>query len=213
MLMRSDPFRELDRLTQQVFGNTTGTWSRPATMPMDAYRAGDEFVVAFDLLGGAPEAIELDVERNVLTVKAERARPRQVTTSSCRSPSGPTARTPGNCSSATPSTPITSRPTVLRRRTVRRVALRRCRLATARVRALPPTSPHRERGSDALVHSVENRSGQWQAAAGRNASPGSHCCCSPSLLPTVPEARERSPPAKVLPRFRVSNRLRLADLR
>src|SRR5690349_13459908 len=73
MLMRTDPFRELDRLTQQVFGNAAaGTWSRPTAMPMDAYRSGDEFVVAFDLPGVAPEAIELDVERNVLTVKAER---------------------------------------------------------------------------------------------------------------------------------------------
>lgn len=68
MLMRTDPFRELDRLTQQIFG----TWSRPTAMPMDAYRSGDEFVVAFDLPGVDPEAIELDVERNVLTVKAER---------------------------------------------------------------------------------------------------------------------------------------------
>jgi HSP20 family protein len=72
MLMRTDPFRELDRLTQQVFGNTAGTWSRPTAMPMDAYRAGDQFVVAFDLPGVDPDAIELDVERNVLTVKAER---------------------------------------------------------------------------------------------------------------------------------------------
>jgi HSP20 family protein len=72
MLMRTDPFRELDRLTQQVFGNTPGTWSRPTVMPMDAYRSGDEFVVVFDLPGVSPDAIELDVERNVLTVKAER---------------------------------------------------------------------------------------------------------------------------------------------
>ena len=72
MLMRTDPFRELDRLTQQVFGPTAGTWSRPTAMPMDAYRAGDQFVVAFDLPGVDPDAIELDVERNVLTVKAER---------------------------------------------------------------------------------------------------------------------------------------------
>jgi HSP20 family protein len=71
MLMRTDPFRELDRLAQQVF-NGPGTWSRPAAMPMDAYRVGDEFVVAFDLPGVSIEAIELDVERNVLTVKAER---------------------------------------------------------------------------------------------------------------------------------------------
>jgi HSP20 family protein len=72
MLMRTDPFRELDRLTQQVFGNTAGTWRRPAAMPMDAYRTSNQFVVAFDLPGVSPEAIELEVERNVLTVKAER---------------------------------------------------------------------------------------------------------------------------------------------
>ena len=68
MLMRTDPFRELDRLTQQVFG----TWSRPAAMPMEAYRQGEEFVVHFDLPGVDPESIDLNVERNVLTVKAER---------------------------------------------------------------------------------------------------------------------------------------------
>jgi HSP20 family protein len=72
MLMRTDPFRELDRITQQVFGNNPGTWSRPTAMPMDAYRDRDVFVVAFDLPGVSPDAIELDVERNVLTVKAER---------------------------------------------------------------------------------------------------------------------------------------------
>jgi HSP20 family protein len=71
MLMRTDPFRELDRLTQQVFGQQ-GTWSRPAAMPMEAYRQGEEFVVAFDLPGVDPASIDLNVERNVLTVKAER---------------------------------------------------------------------------------------------------------------------------------------------
>jgi HSP20 family protein len=72
MLMRTDPFRELDRLTQQLFG-TNGTTSRPAVMPMDAYRDGAQFVVQFDLPGVDPSSIDLDVERNVLTVKAERA--------------------------------------------------------------------------------------------------------------------------------------------
>jgi HSP20 family protein len=72
MLMRTDPFRELDRLTRQFFGASPGTWSQPTSMPMDAFRSGDEFVVALDLPGVDPEAIELDVERNVLTVKAER---------------------------------------------------------------------------------------------------------------------------------------------
>lgn len=73
MLMRTDPFRELDRFAQQLLGAATpGTWSKPAAMPMDAYRAGSEFVVCFDLPGVDPDAIEIDIERNVLTVKAER---------------------------------------------------------------------------------------------------------------------------------------------
>ncbi|MBW3615984.1 MAG: Hsp20/alpha crystallin family protein, partial [Actinobacteria bacterium] len=68
MLMRFDPFRELDRLTQQVAGGN----GRPAVMPMDAYRAGDHFVVHFDLPGVDAGSIELTVEKNVLTVTAER---------------------------------------------------------------------------------------------------------------------------------------------
>ena len=72
MLMRTDPFRELDRVTQQLFGQN-GTWSRPAVMPMDAYRDGEQFVVQFDLPGVDPSSIDLNVEHNVLTVKAERA--------------------------------------------------------------------------------------------------------------------------------------------
>ena len=73
MLMRTDPFRDLERLTQQLTGGSApGTWTRPNPMPMDAYRAGDEYVVVFDLPGVPQDAIDLDVERNVLTVKAER---------------------------------------------------------------------------------------------------------------------------------------------
>lgn len=71
MLMRTDPFRELDRLTQQVFG-TDGTMARPAVMPMDAWREGDTFHVEFDLPGVSVDSIDLDVERNVVTVRAER---------------------------------------------------------------------------------------------------------------------------------------------
>ncbi len=71
MLMRTDPFRELDRLSQQVFGSN-GTLARPSVMPMDAWRDGDSFHVEFDLPGVNPDSIDLDVERNVVTVKAER---------------------------------------------------------------------------------------------------------------------------------------------
>ena len=69
MLLRTtDPFRDLDRLTQQILGTT----NRPAVMPMDAWREGDRFVIEFDLPGVAKDSVELDVERNVLTVRAER---------------------------------------------------------------------------------------------------------------------------------------------
>jgi HSP20 family protein len=68
LLRNTDPFRDFDRLTQQLLGTT----NRPAVMPMDAWREGDRFVIEFDLPGVTKESIDLDVERNVLTVRAER---------------------------------------------------------------------------------------------------------------------------------------------
>ncbi|MCT9001734.1 Hsp20/alpha crystallin family protein [Microbacterium memoriense] len=68
MLLQHDPFRELDRLTQQVFG----TVARPTGMPLDAWREGDDFFVELDLPGIDPGRLDIDVERNVLTIKAER---------------------------------------------------------------------------------------------------------------------------------------------
>lgn len=68
MLMRTDPFRDLDRWTQQVLG----TAARPAVMPLDAWRDGDQFIVELDLPGVKEDSLGLDVERNVLTVHAER---------------------------------------------------------------------------------------------------------------------------------------------
>ena len=68
VLMRTDPFRELDRLSQQLLG----TAARPTLMPMDAWREGDTFHVEFDLPGVEADSIDLDVERNVLTVRADR---------------------------------------------------------------------------------------------------------------------------------------------
>ncbi|BBA88565.1 18 kDa antigen [Mycobacterium pseudoshottsii JCM 15466] len=68
MLMRTDPFRDLDRFAQQVLG----TSARPAVMPMDAWREGDKFVVEFDLPGIDADSLDIDIERNVVTVRAER---------------------------------------------------------------------------------------------------------------------------------------------
>lgn len=72
-LLRSDPFREMDRLAQQVWGLSNG--SRQLAMPMDAYRKGESFLIQFDLPGIDAESIDLTVEDNVLTVKAERTAP------------------------------------------------------------------------------------------------------------------------------------------
>ena len=71
MLMRTDPFRDLDRLADAMLG----TRSRPAVMPMDAYRENDSFVIHLDLPGVTTESIDLTVEQNVLTVHAERTPP------------------------------------------------------------------------------------------------------------------------------------------
>jgi HSP20 family protein len=71
MLMRTDPFRDFDRLTEAVFG----TGARPAAMPMDAYRDDGTFVVHLDLPGVDADSIDLTVEQNVLTVHAERKPP------------------------------------------------------------------------------------------------------------------------------------------
>src|SRR5690349_17235289 len=69
MLLRTtDPFRDFDRLAGQLLGTT----NRPAVMPMDAWREGDVFRIEFGLPGVSTESIDLDVERNVLTVRAER---------------------------------------------------------------------------------------------------------------------------------------------
>jgi HSP20 family protein len=71
MLMRTDPFRDFDRLTESVLG----TRSRPAVMPMTAYREDGHFVVHLDLPGASPDSIDLTVEQNVLTIHAERKAP------------------------------------------------------------------------------------------------------------------------------------------
>ena len=70
MLMRFDPFRDFDRFTQALTSQGAG---RLASMPMDAYREGDNFIVEFDLPGVDPGSIDLTVEKNALTVRAQRS--------------------------------------------------------------------------------------------------------------------------------------------
>lgn len=70
MLMRFDPFAELDRLTQHVWDR--GRAMSSSFMPMDAYRSGDHYVVQVDLPDVDPESVEVMVESNVLTISAQR---------------------------------------------------------------------------------------------------------------------------------------------
>ena len=72
-VMRFDPFRDFDRLSEQFFGGTRGMRS----IPMEAYRRGDQFFIHLDLPGVVPDDVDLTLERNVVTIRAERRSPRQ----------------------------------------------------------------------------------------------------------------------------------------
>jgi HSP20 family protein len=67
-LMRFDPFRELDRFTEQAMGAHRGL----RIMPLEAYRRGDHFFICIDLPGVDQNDVELTVERNVVSVRAQR---------------------------------------------------------------------------------------------------------------------------------------------
>jgi HSP20 family protein len=67
-VLRFDPFQEFDRLSRQMLGGGRG----PRSMPMEAYRRGDQFFIHLDLPGVNPDDIQLTVERNVVAVRAER---------------------------------------------------------------------------------------------------------------------------------------------
>jgi HSP20 family protein len=79
VVLTFDPFRDVDGLVSQVFGSAgsaaTSTGSR--WMPMDLYRVADDFVVTVDLPGIDPGSIDLTVDGNTLTIRAERIAPAQ----------------------------------------------------------------------------------------------------------------------------------------
>src|ERR1700722_15448576 len=65
MLLRFEPFRDIERVSQRITG-------RREVMPMNAYRKGDHYVVHFDMPGVDSSSIDLTVEKNVVIVRAER---------------------------------------------------------------------------------------------------------------------------------------------
>lgn len=67
MLMRFDPFTDMDRITREMWGGQRANY-----MPADAYRMDDRFYVHVDLPGVDPDSIDVEIEKNSLTVTAER---------------------------------------------------------------------------------------------------------------------------------------------
>jgi HSP20 family protein len=72
-VLRFDPFRDFDRLTEQYLGAQSGSARAPRFMPMDLYRSGDHYVLHADLPGVDPGSVDVGVENNTLTIKAERS--------------------------------------------------------------------------------------------------------------------------------------------
>jgi HSP20 family protein len=69
MAMNFDPFRELDRVASALLDQTQG----PRLMPMDLYRDGDHYVLNADLPGIDPGSVDIDVDGELLTIRAERS--------------------------------------------------------------------------------------------------------------------------------------------
>ena len=67
MLFNNDPFRDFDNVFRRL-----GTTTSAHAMPMDAYRRGEDVWVHVDLPGVSSDSLDINVERNVLTISAER---------------------------------------------------------------------------------------------------------------------------------------------
>ena len=76
-MLRFDPFRDLDRLTEQLLGAPSGTARAPRFMPMDLYRSGEAYVLLADLPGVDPASVDVHVDNGTLTIRAERSLPQE----------------------------------------------------------------------------------------------------------------------------------------
>ena len=72
-VLRFDPFRDMDRLSEQLLGTPVGSRRVPRFMPMDLFKSGDHYVVVADLPGVDPGSIDIDVDNGTLTIRAERS--------------------------------------------------------------------------------------------------------------------------------------------
>ena len=68
MAVLFDPFRELDRMAASLMDAQQG----PRLMPIDLYRDGDHYVLNADLPGIDPGSVDVDVDGQLLTIRAER---------------------------------------------------------------------------------------------------------------------------------------------
>ena len=68
MMMNLDPFRELDRMAATLLDRR----DTPRVMPIDLYRDADHFVLTAELPGVDPGSVDVDVDGQMLTIRAER---------------------------------------------------------------------------------------------------------------------------------------------
>lgn len=68
MAMKFDPFRELDRVAGALLDTRQGL----RLMPIDLYREGDHYILSADLPGIDPGSVDIDVDGQLLTIRAER---------------------------------------------------------------------------------------------------------------------------------------------
>lgn len=71
MLVRWDPFEEMNRLHDHFFGGR-GLAKEPFRVAVDIREEDDAFYVDAEVPGVAPEDVKVDVEKNVLTISGER---------------------------------------------------------------------------------------------------------------------------------------------
>lgn len=72
-VLRFDPFRDLDRMTEQMLGMPSGSRRSPRFMPMDLFRSGDHYVLLADLPGIDPGSVDVSIDNGTLTIRAERS--------------------------------------------------------------------------------------------------------------------------------------------
>jgi HSP20 family protein len=73
VVIRFDPFRDVDRLAERLLSSATDMGHSMRALPMDVYRSGDQYVIHCDLPGADPGSVDVSVDGRSLTIRAQRS--------------------------------------------------------------------------------------------------------------------------------------------